>query len=246
MKYSFLIAVIFFYLSGCMGDPGPAGPTLSGDIAGRIYLYTDNGLRLQDNSGVQVSIEGSIISTLSLSDGSWKLSGVPAGIYTIVFSKPGFIANKYFNIQFVGGGTLSVYSNSLAQISTISVTQFKLTKSNTNNSLNIQGKISSADSLSRTIMILFSKVPISVSPTMSYLFSMSAWIQPDSTTFSQVFNIYDYMRTEYGLPSGTNLYAIAFALPRGGYYSSYNPLSDIYEVYNSGILFSNIESILIP
>jgi len=248
MKNIILIIVLIVYSTGCKGDPGPAGPTMYGDIAGNIFLYSDNGQVLKDNSGVTITLDGRQYSTQSLPNGTWKLSGVPAGIYDIVFSKPGYITYKEYGVQFVGGGTLFLYYRIwLSQIPPTTIIEFKLTQSSNNTSVFAKGKISSADSLNRTIRILFSKTPFSLSATINFLFSQYVGVPADSTSFSSVFAFNEDYKTSYELSSGSTLYALAFAAPRGGgFYYNYNPFANSYEMYTTGLVFSNSQVIIVP
>jgi len=245
MKYLILLLASAVLLSGCKDEPGPAGPTLTGNIAGKIFLYKDNELHFADESGVKVSIEENNISTITKSDGTWQLSNVSAGIYTLVFSKTGFITGKYYNVQFVGGGTLYWNYVYVSQIPNVRVSQLEIKPSSTSNNFYIQGKISSADSLYRDVAIFFSKEPITISGTLAYLFEESTYLQPDSTSINDDFTITDYYKNYYSLSKGEKLYAISCAMPRTGPFGEYNPVLNTNELITSGILFSNIDSLTI-
>jgi len=246
MKYSFILVVPLILLLGCKGDPGPAGPILSGAITGKVYLYADNNSLIQDKSGVLVTIDGGSSSAISSSDGFWNLTSVPAGVHNMVFSKTGFMTQKVFGFQFVGGGTVFWGNMALAQIPSVSVTQLKLTGPDANHALHIQVTISSSDSIYRDVGIIFDKIPISLSSTVSFLFDDGYYIQPDSTSFSYNIQFSDYLKAEYGVATGSKLYVRAYPLPRSGYYEPYNPSSGKYEVYDLQNAFSNLDSLIVP
>jgi hypothetical protein len=245
MKYSI---VLFASLSllGCKGDPGPAGPTLSGDIVGKVNLYGENTLPLIDKSDVKVSIDENSYSTLSSSDGLWKLEGIPAGIHTLVFSKKGFYTEKNFGFQFVGGGTYYYGSQYLVQIPSVTVKQLTLTGPDSNNNIHFQVTLSSADSIYTYVGIIFDKTPISSSPTVTFLFTELLYIPADSITFSFATQFGDYVKGEYGLSTGSQLYARAYVMPNGNYYDNYNPSTGKYELYDQEITFSNLQTITVP
>jgi hypothetical protein len=244
MKYS-IILFASLSLLGCKGDPGPAAPTLSGDVIGKVYLYADNGVLLQDKGGVQVSIDQGLSSTLTSSDGSWKLVGVPAGIHTLVFSKTGFFTRKHFGFQFVGGGTYYWGSSYMAQIPSVTVKQLTVSGPDTNNYVHFQGTLASADSVHRYVGIIFDKTPISSSPTVTFVFAEQTFIPADSISFSFSGQFGDYVKETYGLSTGSQLYARAYVMPNGGYYDNYNPFTGKYELYDREITFSNLVSITI-
>ena len=247
MKYLIIILIFTCSLIGCKGEPGPAGPTLSGDIIGHLTLFAEDGLPLQDMSGAKVSIDGSDYSTLTAADGSWKLLSIPAGVYTIVYSKTGFMTVKNFNIQFVGSGTYSLGTQEIGQIPSVTVAQLKifLSPNDTNNFI-IEGTISSADSFSVRVGIFLDKKPIVVSSTMTYLFQINEFLVAGQTSFSIPIGIYDYLEASYRLPSGSQLYARACVLPGNGYADASNPFTGENEVYSSGISFSHLDSLTVP
>jgi hypothetical protein len=95
-----LLAGIIF--SGCKEVTSSGIP---GDIAGTLQVLDTNNAFLKDNSGVRVSLEGTSYSTISNSDGKWSLTNIPAGTYTIVFSKENYATQKEQNFSFSGNGT---------------------------------------------------------------------------------------------------------------------------------------------
>jgi hypothetical protein len=84
-----LLAIFLFV--GCDQNSNPVLPdsTLRGDISGKVILHQDYRQEdpLQTNEGVEVSIEGTTLSTLSDRDGKWTISGLAEGSYTLVLSK---------------------------------------------------------------------------------------------------------------------------------------------------------------
>jgi CarboxypepD_reg-like domain len=236
MKYAISILFLLSSLAGCKGDQGPAGPIPTGSIVGTIHLFADNGLPLHDESGALVSIEGESFSTLTSTNGSWKLAGIPAGVYTLVFSKTGFTTYKEFNFQFAGNNTYYFEDVHLGQIPSVAITQVKFSRYGSTDNCNAQGKISSADSLYRTVEIMVDTKPIAVSSTMTFVELSDTQLSPDSTSFIAEFGI-------YGFPSGTKVYMRAFASPRSGSYWNYDPATQAYEIFNSGFSFSNLDSL---
>jgi hypothetical protein len=184
MNYFTIVLILTFSLLGRKGDPWPAGPAISGNIVGKLTSFADNEQPLQTMNGAKVSIDGSSYSVLASADESWKLVAVRAGVFTLVFSKTGFVTAKDFNIQFVGSGTYSYGTESMGQIPSVTVTELKLVTSNSPGIFNIEGKISAADAMSRNVGIFFDKTPIKISSIMTYLIQIDAYLPADSTSFS--------------------------------------------------------------
>ncbi len=68
------------------------------NIQGLILLYDEDGNRLTDMSGIEVSIDNSTVSTKTATDGKWKLDSIPYGTYDISYSKDGFGSGKIMGL----------------------------------------------------------------------------------------------------------------------------------------------------
>ncbi|HEY3875471.1 MAG TPA: hypothetical protein VGM92_08330 [Candidatus Kapabacteria bacterium] len=75
-----------------------------GIIRGSVQPY-ENCQPLPNRSGATVSIQGTSLSTTSDTVGNWMISNVPAGIYNILITKPGFDTDLITQDQFSGAGT---------------------------------------------------------------------------------------------------------------------------------------------
>ena len=241
----FLIIILFAFIIGCKGDPGPTGIPLSGNIAGSVVLYDDLQIEYYPD-GVTVSIEGTSFSTMSLKDGSWEITGVPAGIYTIRYSKPGFFTIKNYTVQFVGGGTLYLEEQRLGLIPSVVVSKINVSSVDTLFRINVNGAISASSSKYRYILTVFSKAPIVKESDMSFDYQIGGIVYPDSVNFSTYHIILGNEKIKHGLKSGDKLYATAFVLPYFWYGYNYNPNTKKYEVTTSGVTFSNIDSVIVP
>ena len=142
---------------GCKGDPGPAGPGLSGNILGSVTMVDSLNRSIQDKSGVRIILYPNVDSTTSRSDGSWELNNVPAGIYDITYVKSGFYTQKIFQFQFVGGGNYSFYPVEMIQFEYGFVSQFNLTNYST--FIHFQGTVNAQNSNGRSVYIFLSKSP---------------------------------------------------------------------------------------
>jgi len=116
--------IIVLIAAGCtkegpMGPPGTAG---LGTVEGVVTVWEDLELNSKnstvDPSGVIVQLEGTKFSATTEMDGSYKIEGIPAGVYTIVAFKDSASAEGYGTVKlfnfFVGGGT-SHFSTDIAR-----------------------------------------------------------------------------------------------------------------------------------
>lgn len=118
--FSFLL--FSFILSSCGGDSS-TGPVASGDIWGYVTLADQDGIQLNDHSGMQVSLEGTTHSTTSDVNGKWVLTDVPAGVYNVMFQKQGFSWRKE-QLQYVGNGAYYMADRRFAQLPSFQVVDF--------------------------------------------------------------------------------------------------------------------------
>jgi hypothetical protein len=75
-----------------------------GIIQGKVAISV-NCNALSNDSGATVQIEGTGFSTTTNSLGDWTMNNVPAGIYNIIITKPGFDTDLIAQDQFSGAGT---------------------------------------------------------------------------------------------------------------------------------------------
>jgi hypothetical protein len=106
-----LLAVLFALsvitsFAGCRDDEDPASTLGStGKISGTVALFESEDLsRLSDASGATVSVEGTTLSTITGSSGQWEIPDLPAGIYNIIISKPGFDTSRLLKHRALGVG----------------------------------------------------------------------------------------------------------------------------------------------
>jgi hypothetical protein len=109
-------------LAACDKDGDPVAPTpeRTGAIAGTVLIQDSAGYA-PDHSGVSVGIEGTSLSTTSDRKGRWVISGVRAGVHTIVLSKQGYTTEYLIRQQFVGRDTLVVGPSNSVSISSFVV-----------------------------------------------------------------------------------------------------------------------------
>jgi hypothetical protein len=85
-------------------------------MLGNIALVTARGDTLQSYAGATIQIEGTTLQTTSSVTGDWKIENIPAGIYTILLTKPGFDTLTFSNFAFRGVGTSYFLSTGIQEI----------------------------------------------------------------------------------------------------------------------------------
>jgi hypothetical protein len=94
------------FLNSCKDDDTAVSSRLTGDLTGNVILVNSDMNTVQDRSGATVSAEGTTFSAMTDTAGYWTIKGLPAGTYSVSFTKPGYDIYKNTSFQFVGGGLL--------------------------------------------------------------------------------------------------------------------------------------------
>ena len=200
---------------GCKGDKGdvgltgPQGPILTGNISGFVELHSKDFLRYSDNSGVEVSVEGTNISTTTDINGRWTLSNLSTGTYNIVFTKTGFGNIKKIGYQFAGGGTAYLDKIILVQKPSIKITSIS---TNVSSSFYVSGELSTnANPNYGSTVLLFMDTTNNVSSNPNnYLICTNAWAS-NSSIFYELNISHSQLREILSLQSGTHVYIAAYS-----------------------------------
>jgi hypothetical protein len=231
-----------FVCEGPQGPEGPPGPSLTGSIIGFCQLTDAANNLIDDRSGVEVSVEGTNVSTTTSSDGRYTLTGVPSGIHVLRYSKQGFGVWKNTQFQYVGGGDYYLGYTYLYMKPLFTVTNLSATTSA--GSINILGTLSGTLPTSTRYAMLFFDTTASVSSDPShYLFAISVYIPNTSSTLLYIASSYEWER--YGVHSGDVLYFAAYGATNS--YSSYIDLKTLKYVYPFvSDVASNTVSVVVP
>jgi hypothetical protein len=85
----------------------------TGTFRGNVALIDANGDTLPNYSGASVRIQGTTFQATSSVNGDWQINNVPAGIYNILLTKPGFDTLVISQYQFSGAGTSFIMSTAI-------------------------------------------------------------------------------------------------------------------------------------
>ena len=105
-RFAMLVVALAFISLSCRT---PVAPVLIGNISGRVYLQSRTGQTDQDNHAISIVLTGNKSFTTSSADsGKFVLTDVEQGIYSLTYSKVGYLSKTIDNIQFLGNGTLKL------------------------------------------------------------------------------------------------------------------------------------------
>ena len=239
MKHAVVGIVCSLLIWGCKGDPGPAGPELSGNILGSVTMVDSLNMSIQDKSGASIILYPKIDSTTSLSDGSWQLNNVPEGIYDITIAKSGFYTQKIFQFQFVGGGNYSFYPIEMIPFLSGSVTHLNVLDTAT--IIRFQGTVNANFDIGRSVYIFLSKSPFKNSVPIVGIYIVYATVMVGQNFSADLSS--DYLRNV--AVEGETLYAVA-VLGGGGNPGVNFTATGQYEFDTEGIPLSNTVSFVVP
>jgi len=230
LKIYFLMLFLFSFLVNCTDT---VAPVLTGTISGFIYLYEEDNTRINDRSGVKVSIEGRSNYTYTNKDGRYTLENVEAGIFNILFEKEGFGLHKIIAREFVGGGDAYLYDIMLMKLPSFNVTSLNINKVETQPPyLSMHGNLSDARNYYRYVILFFGKTESVSNDPENYLLTNSLYVYPDSSFFKDSFWNYKEYFIDSGFDLGETVYVAAYSISYPQ--SFYDPITGRYFYYNVG------------
>jgi len=157
IAFSTLLAIAFF--GGCKNSTVIENSDV-GSFHGNVALLTAEGDTLSNYAGVTARIEGTAFQATSNAVGDWEIDNVPAGIYNIILTKPGFDTLIITQYQFSGAGVSFLVSSAIQALPLDSLvfTITNTTESSDTDSyyylglLTIRGGVSGPDSLDQDFL----------------------------------------------------------------------------------------------
>ena len=227
----FFSIVLVLIISSCegpegpQGSDGPIGPNLIGEITGFVKLLNEDGTPVNDNSGVNVTVEGTQISATTDLNGKYLLSNLSTGIYNIYLWKTGYCSYKYVGKEFTGGGQAYYGIIDLIALPSFSVTNFAILSSPSPDEIRIVGRISNTDQHWREVRLFFYNTDLVSSDPSHYLHTTTTSISPNEYGFDINYSI-------------NPLYQIGFSGGDACYIAAYSSSSSIrYPDPNTGRYF---------
>jgi hypothetical protein len=114
IKASILTLFAAALIGGCKSTTVVENNT--GNIRGNIALFNASGDTLSSYAGSTVLIQGTSLQATSNATGDWEIDNIPAGVYNVAFTKPGFDTLVVPQYQFSGAGTSFLMSNAIQAI----------------------------------------------------------------------------------------------------------------------------------
>jgi hypothetical protein len=124
----------------------------TGTLQGNVALVTALGDTLPNYAGVTIKIQGTSFEATSNATGGWEMDNVPAGIYNVLLSKPGFDTLTIPQYEFSGAGTSYLVNTGIqalpmdSLVFTVTNTTEDSTASNYLGLLSMSGYVSGPDS----------------------------------------------------------------------------------------------------
>lgn len=218
-------------------------PLVTGSIAGFVTPIDESGATLA-RDGVKVTIEEAGKSAMTNSDGYWIINDIPAGIYTISFSKNNFSTNKVVAYQFVGNGTAFITNTQLPIIPPYNTTIDSVWYDTTSDpAVVISGSMSRPQPQNRTVLLFMNKqTPVTSNPK-EYSSVVTSFVSALSTNFTERIPVTQFV--ELGYPRGSTVYITSYATSK--LYYRYVDI-ETGRNYYSGIMPSgtNRVSVVVP
>ena len=183
--------------AGSQGAQGATGDSvvLTGNIQGKILLYDTLGNALSADSNATLSLENTspLIEFSSALDGTFTLSNVHAGVYTIDAAKTGFGTMRFFD--FTHSGTSQPSQTGLLKIgqqlsSNFDIRQLTIDTINTGSSyyLNITITLAHPQQIDNPVLLYFSDVSGSGNSNNLHVYRLNYFQQNSTTLLYSPFN----------------------------------------------------------
>jgi hypothetical protein len=233
-------------LGAACSNNSTSGPSLTGDWHGYVALHDEYGVPLTTNAGATIgSLTGGAAgpSATSASDGSFTLSGMHTGVYTLTYNSTG--AGEFLRpeIAFVGGGTQFLGLQNLSNISTGVVTNLLATPSASGDTLVVTGtQPAPPGGYSRLVRLFYGSAATVSSAPASYV--ITAEYKTTKFPFTIAVTATDLAAVRAAFGSGNTAYVIAYG--DSFYPNSYVDTTTGNTVYPNVSTASNVVTFVVP
>ncbi len=237
IKRLFLLCQAIIFLNYCTSKKNTTVqeyPALPQNVEGFVFLCNEFGQFQQNNSGVTVFLDSTSFTTTTDTVGKFTLQNVPAGNYTITFTKSGYGTYKSSYSDYLGGETYQLPTTSLYATPTTTVTG--LSAQIVDSVVQVSGVLSPAGSETQPrSALLFASLSPSVSPD-NYTQAFIAYEDTGSSiNFSPVLSSFS---------SGQMVYLVAYGASANSYYK--NPVTGKLVYPFVGSTASNVATVVAP
>jgi hypothetical protein len=109
-KYFFLVVIISMSFIGCEKSMTESSGGGTGTVNGFFKVMGLDGWPAFDNRGIYVRLLGTNYQDTTDSLGNWTFKDIPAGVYSLEYSKEGYVSQTYQNVT-VYRNSVSYYEN---------------------------------------------------------------------------------------------------------------------------------------
>jgi hypothetical protein len=222
-----------------------SGPSLSGDWHGYAVLHDEYGVPLATSSGVTVaSFNGGNAgpTAMSAADGSFSLTNMHTGVYTLSYSATGIGEFLRPQIAYVGGGTQFLGLQNLSNSSTGVVTSLVATPSATGDTLVVTGsQVAPPAGYSRLVRLFYGSASAVSSAPSSYI--LTAEYKTTRFPFTIAVTATDLAAVRAALGVGNTGYVVAYG--DSFYPNSYVDTTTGNTVYPNVSAVSNVATFVV-
>jgi hypothetical protein len=247
MRFKFIpsvfIIISLISIIGCKKDQitNPI-PSIKGGVHGSIWLVTENGYYPNDRSGVTVTVEGTLNSCLTDSNGIYALPGVEVGKRTLVFTKNGYGKMK-LEVEIQKNYNVGCDYINIFELPSFIIQNLTLQFDTLSYDLSLTGYSSKTFTNMQGFVIFASSDSTVSSDTSKYFYAFSNIIAANSNTSSYHYSVVNFLH--YGIQKGQKVYFTAYGTSH--YIPQYWDSRINKTVYTSlSYLKSNVVSFTLP
>jgi Polysaccharide lyase family 4, domain II len=121
--FKILFLLLLSAVASCSSPSDPPSTTSTGEkLTGTVAAYASGAPTSLSPNGIQISIQGTAYQAVADTGGHFEIDNIPAGVYNIIFWKPGFDSMIYPVHHIIGVGTDIINDAYLVQESSDSIT----------------------------------------------------------------------------------------------------------------------------
>jgi hypothetical protein len=223
-----------------------SGPSLSGEWHGYAILHDQYGVPMPTNSGVTVASFNAGQagpSATSAGDGSFTITNLHTGVYTLTYNASGIGEFLRPQIGFLGGGTQFLGSQNLSTVSTGVVTSLAATPTASGDTVVVTGsQVAPPTGYARLVRLFYSSSATVTSAPASYVLTAEYRVTKFPFTINITATDLAALRAAFG--TGNTAYLIAYG--DSFYPNSYVDTTTGNTVYPNVSAASNVVSFVVP
>jgi hypothetical protein len=204
-----IVLIAVGIITGCHDDNND-GAVVNPSIKGYVVLYGESVTPLDDSSGVTITTRGPVYdSVVTASGGKWNLTNLRTGVYSIIFSKPGFGIDKVTNVKLTGNNGINLGRIIVVQKPAYKITSFAIAPSDTGFQISGDLALPPGSNGDATIVFFMDTTNLVSSDPFHYIGLMETYTHYPSTTYS-LYVTKSALQNLLSLFSGTQVYVATY------------------------------------